>query len=63
MTLLFYNHSRTDNANQTKQHGYEKYKPYPPWKTLHPVWKYVTIGSQQRKKKLSMAQRQGDPSI
>ena len=25
-----YNHSRTDNANQTKQHGYEKYKPYPP---------------------------------
>ena len=45
-----YIHSRTDNANQTKQHGYEKYKPYPPWKTLHPVWKYVTIGSQQRKK-------------
>jgi hypothetical protein len=25
-----YIHSRTDNANQTKQHGYEKYKPYPP---------------------------------
>jgi hypothetical protein len=45
-----HNHSRTDNANQTKQHGYEKYKPYPPWNTLHHVWKYVTFGSQQRNK-------------
>ena len=44
-----YNHSRPDNANQTKQHGYAKYKPYRPSEILHPVWKYVAIGSQQRK--------------
>jgi hypothetical protein len=30
MQIIKYNHSRTDNANQTKQHGHEKYKPYPP---------------------------------